>query len=341
MPGPSIVAAQLCGLFFGSMFYGIYLVTLGIAVRVILTTDYRWKRRSEIKWLTLVVSVILFLNGTLDLALALYGNIHAFVFAGADGAAYVFLHASGWENVLKTMAVGTQSITGDAILIYRCWVVYHRSWRLVVVPLILWLGTLVANGRMIWIQASLVTRELITAKLILPWGMTFWALTITANSLTTALIVWRIRRVDKEVQEFRLPPEALHHAPPTALSRVVRCMIESGLLYTVAAVLTFATFAARSSLVYVASVIELHSVGIAFNLIIIRLGQTGTDSSIGLQTRDAITSIRFGHGETINTIPPIPTVPDVDQDTLALPHLEKWNSLLPSGTETSTTSGSS
>ncbi|KAJ6627715.1 hypothetical protein B0H10DRAFT_1993809 [Mycena sp. CBHHK59/15] len=319
MLGPSIAAAELCALFIGSMVYGVYLVTLGIAARVSLTTDSpsRWRRRSEINRTILVVSIILFVNGTLDLILAMLGNMQAFVlYTGDGGPAFVFLHASSWENFLKTFAVGLQSLTGDAILIYRCWFIYRRSWRIILLPMLLWLGNAVCNGRLVYLQATLQSRALVTAKLLLPWGTAFWALTITVNICTTSLIVWRIWRVDKENEKFRFPLGSLPDVPPSALSRAMRNMIESGLLYTTAAVLTFAAYTAKSSLVYIASALELHSVGIAFNLIVIR-GAKKSSRRNTIQTQ-----IQFLQTEATTYLPTtINIAPEIDSDTIqSTPH---------------------
>jgi hypothetical protein len=99
-------AAELIAQTFGCILYGIYLVTLGIAGRFLLTTESgRWKRRSEIKWVMVVVSGLLFVNSTLDLVVATITIVQAFVlYTGPDGATHIFTHGSGWQTMTKVNA---------------------------------------------------------------------------------------------------------------------------------------------------------------------------------------------------------------------------------------------
>ncbi|KAJ6620658.1 hypothetical protein B0H10DRAFT_1068024 [Mycena sp. CBHHK59/15] len=307
---PSLLTLELCTVFIASTMYGVYLVTLGMAVRTLLITESRWRRRSEINWITVSVSAALFINATLDLALAMHTVVHAFVlYTGPGGPEYIFLNASSWENYLKsldqTSSVGLQSLTGDAILIYRCWLVYSRSRRIIAFPVLLWLVNGVCHARMIYLQTTLPS-ALVTAGELWPWGVAFWALTICINMSTTPLIVWRIWSIDKENERLRIPLSSSSDVTPSPLASAMRRIIESGLLYTTAAFLTFVAYTTKSHLAYPASAIEMHSVGIAFNLIIIRRSKhSRKDAAPGtLQT-----SIRF--------------TPPTQTDSIGNLHIEK------------------
>ncbi|KAJ7346395.1 hypothetical protein DFH08DRAFT_961825 [Mycena albidolilacea] len=91
MPDLLLPAAELIEYSIGCILYGIYVVTFGIAERRLLTTDSgRWKRRSEIRWVMLVISILLFVNLTVDMSVATITLLDAFVFyTGPDGAAHV------------------------------------------------------------------------------------------------------------------------------------------------------------------------------------------------------------------------------------------------------------
>jgi hypothetical protein len=130
-------AAELIEYSIGCILYGIYVVTFGIAERRLLTTDSgRWKRRSEIRWVMLVVSILLFVNVTVDMSVATITLLDAFVFyTGPDGAAHIFSHGSGWQTmtkvhrdasclclalihtILQTFCVLFQSLLGDSVLV--------------------------------------------------------------------------------------------------------------------------------------------------------------------------------------------------------------------------------
>lgn len=115
----SFPAAELIGNFVACILYGVYLVTSGLAGRALLTTERgRIRRRSEIKWVNLVVAVVFLLNGTFDLILSLSLTFRAFVlYTGPGGAEHVFLDAANWQNLAK--------VTGLFPVILLC--VSHQS----------------------------------------------------------------------------------------------------------------------------------------------------------------------------------------------------------------------
>ncbi|KAJ6461120.1 hypothetical protein DFH09DRAFT_1011862, partial [Mycena vulgaris] len=93
-----LAVAELIGPIFGEMMYGIHIVTFGVALHRLLTTQSgRWKRRAEIKWIMVVVSCLLFVIATLDLVVAIITIVQAFVlYTGPGGAEHIFTHSAGW-----------------------------------------------------------------------------------------------------------------------------------------------------------------------------------------------------------------------------------------------------
>lgn len=109
------------------------------------------------------------------------------------------------------------------------------------------------------------------------------------------LLIWRIWDVDKQSKDFRIEISRQSHSYQSRLQRIMRILIESGLLYTTTALISFVTFTVGSNAVYVITdavsvhisvqtlffftnfvallVQEIQIVGIAFNLIIIRASQ--------------------------------------------------------------------
>ncbi|KAJ6557666.1 hypothetical protein B0H19DRAFT_863786, partial [Mycena capillaripes] len=183
--------------------YGIYLVTLGIVGRVLLTTESgRMRHRSEIHWIVVGVSIILFVNSTLALAVSMYTIVQAFVlYTGPGGAEYVFERASSWQILVKAgsslFCVGLQSLTGDAILIYRCWYLYSKSWLVIALPGFIWLANIACHIRTLFLLTRL-NRARINSGNLVPWGIAFWTSTICTNITATSLILWRIWQVEKQ-----------------------------------------------------------------------------------------------------------------------------------------------
>ncbi|KAJ6529314.1 hypothetical protein B0H19DRAFT_1006695 [Mycena capillaripes] len=283
------------------MLYGIYIVTCGIAGRRLLTTDSgRWKRRSEIRWVMLVVFILLFVNATLDVVVATITLLDAFVFDTAN----VLSHPSGWQTLTKASCVAFQSLLGDAVLIYRCWFLWSNSWAIIALSLLIWFANIACAIRFLYLKSQMA-EGLVRSVSIQPWFEAFWSMTISINILTTSLIIIRIWMVERQNKKFHAQPQSFTsvsgsahgHQPPTALSLAMRNIIESGMIYTIASILQLAL--QRSNILFIISALELHSVGITFNLIIIRGAQVTRD----LQPQGTVVSlpVQFSSSHTTGT----------------------------------------
>ncbi|KAK7046247.1 carboxylic ester hydrolase [Favolaschia claudopus] len=263
----SLPEAQLISLVIAAVLYGIYLVTLGVCLRLLLTSESgALRRRSEIRWVITLVSGMLFVNGTLDFVIQVIQVMEAFVtYTGVGGAEHVFTHSSGYQTMIKSFCVPFQSLLGDAVLIYRCWFLWDRSWLIIFVPSLIWLANIACAIRFLDLLAK-ATQGLIISTAVKPWVQAFWALTITINVTTTTLIVLRIWLVDRQNRKLGIRD----HMPRSALSYAMRNIIESGMIYTIVSIFTLVTTVIQSNLTYPASAMEIHSVGIMFNLIILR-----------------------------------------------------------------------
>jgi hypothetical protein len=103
-----ISAAQIVGLWMETLFMGFYLVTCGFALRAFLWhDDGRFKRRSEINWISFITAICLCIVAVFDVALGLLHNIQAFIFyTGPGGSDEEFTNISDWVNVMKVSRLG-------------------------------------------------------------------------------------------------------------------------------------------------------------------------------------------------------------------------------------------
>ncbi|KAF7336234.1 hypothetical protein MVEN_02171300 [Mycena venus] len=270
MPGVSLPLAELIGHTLASVSYGVYLVTLGIVVGQ--------RRRSKINWVILVVSVVLFVNATLNLVVVDITIVEAFVlYTGPGGAETILTDGSGWKNMIRAFNVPFQSLVGDAILIYRCWYLWSKSWLLIALPLLIWFTNVACTIRFLDLLSRL-SKGLVIADVIQPWLQAFWSMTICINVITTSLIVVRIWKVEKQNRRFRASAgvntgSSHQDQSRSILSHAMRNIIESGMIYTVVSIFTLATYVMQTPLHYTISALEIHSVGITFNLILIRSGR--------------------------------------------------------------------
>lgn len=98
-----VAEAQLTALFVQSTTYGVHVVTFA-------TSMYTWFRRpptlrTSNRWPWMIVSIALFVIGTIDVCFNFYHNLVAFIFfKGAGGANEAFDDLSNWINVMRVSA---------------------------------------------------------------------------------------------------------------------------------------------------------------------------------------------------------------------------------------------
>ncbi|KAK6980992.1 carboxylic ester hydrolase [Favolaschia claudopus] len=268
----ALPAANLIEIVILSFLYGIYLSSLGIAAHIELTTESgrRWKRLSEIRKLIIVVSVLLLVNSTIDLVVVVMGGMKTLT----EGPAVAFDLSVRYQTLIKTFCVVFQTLVGDGILMYRCWVLYDESKIVGSAAILLWFTNFgfAIRAMVILSQAKV---ELILSIIIQPWMRSFWSVTIAVNILATSLIVMRIWVVERDTRRLRCNLDWSQGTRQTMLGRAMRNIVESGAIYTCASIFTLGSYAAQSNVLYIASAVEIHSVGIAFNLIILRCARSG------------------------------------------------------------------
>lgn len=100
----ALTDAETYGLFFESVFYGVYLVTCGFCVRTLFTTQTGLKRLRDLNWPMIVVAFLLFGIATVDAVLQFTRNLHTFQIAdGPTDAANDFSAISDPVNVVKVL----------------------------------------------------------------------------------------------------------------------------------------------------------------------------------------------------------------------------------------------
>ncbi|EKM60639.1 uncharacterized protein PHACADRAFT_246673 [Phanerochaete carnosa HHB-10118-sp] len=271
-----------------SVAYGIFLVTFGLCVKALLCVRDQLvlKPLKDVNWGMFCVAVLMLIFATFDVAFGLRHNLDAFIFyTGPGGPTAEFQDLRSWINIMKTVDFVAQTSIGDAILIYRCWMIYAGRIVVILFPIALWLTTLVAGAMMIWVENTTERNALIEDPRVKPWLDTITACTLLVNVLVTSLIVWRIWRVRSKAAAATVHPHRL--------SRLMRIILDSGLLYTVCVVIFFGTTLAGSNAQYGVSDVVVQVIGITFNLIIIRVNNgTAAEAKQFTTTSGALHSIR-------------------------------------------------
>ncbi|KAI0044751.1 hypothetical protein FA95DRAFT_1608278 [Auriscalpium vulgare] len=258
--------AALAALLTGSILYGVHLVTFGNAVHVLLLQKRRQARRP----ILIAATFLFFLFGTLFTVFSYLWVQDAFVaYKGPGGATAKLLQISGVVPQLVATPLTAQMLVGDAMLIYRCLVLYQRNWLIVVLPILCWLGTAVLGVRIIVVTAQLNEQTTISNNRVEPMIIAMLSLTVAVNTFCTSMIVykiWRMRRRLQNVLQDSAPPRVQY-------GQIITVLVESTAMYSTCAIMLLILEILKTNAAYILYHATIQIVGIAFNVLTIRIDQ--------------------------------------------------------------------
>ncbi|KAJ3720725.1 hypothetical protein DFJ43DRAFT_1004861 [Lentinula guzmanii] len=308
--------AQIVALFMESVTYGVFLTTFMMCLHGLLyspTHRFHLKPYFKVNYRMLIAAYLMFIFASLDVAFGLCHNINAFVTMNGNGsgngpenAEKVFGDMGNWLNVMKFVDYVVQTFVGDTILIYRCYLVWDRTWYVIIPSVLLCLAETVCGCMVAVIEASPESGGSLNSSTISPFITSMLSITLATTILTTSLIVYRLWNVQSHSQTL------LHFQQERKLDfgHSIYVMVESGLLYTLSLVILFAVYITSSNAELGVSDSVVQIIGITFNMIIIR---TSHVSSRTQSTAPGPTTI---HSEASQPPPPhmisIHTVTDTD-----------------------------
>ncbi|TFK32631.1 hypothetical protein BDQ12DRAFT_616759, partial [Crucibulum laeve] len=269
---------------------GIYLVTFFSCLQVLLFENGRLKGLTATNKTLLVAALLMFVFGTLDVALGLRHNLDAFVYTTGTPEEE-FAHISYWVNVMKIVNYDAQTFIGDGILLYRCFIIYNRAWLIIILPALMWIGTAVCSVLAVYIEATLGTGVL-TESQLKPFITGTLSLTLAMNIITTdegdihsGLIIHRILLIQSNTVGRLTRTSGI--SPP---SRVVKVLIECGAIYTVSVLILFGCYLSSNNAQLGVSDSIVQIIGITFNLIILNVGRGTATTSQPVTTNTFISS---------------------------------------------------
>ncbi|KZT60438.1 hypothetical protein CALCODRAFT_429357 [Calocera cornea HHB12733] len=253
-----VTTAALAGVFTSAILYGVFLVLFIACVYVLL-------RRSNLEqpnYILLVAAIIMFILNTSILALSFSRVLDIFVMGSI-----IALNLSQWKEVARTTLTSAYMALADALLIYRCWIVWKRRLWVVAVPVVLLAacaGLIIMLLR--GIALSTESAEGIFAPSIAPWISSVLAVTLLQNLLVTGLIVWQIYKVNSSASR----------AGGRTLRPIMAMLIESGGLYSATLFIWLMTYVATSNSEYIMVDCINPMIGITYFLLVIRVRTNGT-----------------------------------------------------------------
>ncbi|CAL1707467.1 unnamed protein product [Somion occarium] len=254
-----VATAELIGTFLEAIFYGIYLVVFPQCIEVLL------KKRKNGGWLVkcfLGVMVLSFILITMHLCVDLTRAFTAFAgnmeIPGSPEKFYANVDTK--LNLIKNSSYITTTLIADAVLLFRTWVVWGRSYLIVAVPVLLWCTDIAMAAWFTWSVNEASPGASVLVSTVFARSKYFYAVTLALNVLCTVLIAFRVWSVQRTVSGSvtgRLP-------------NVLSIVIESAAIYSVLLIILIGTSVSDSSAMFFLLNSMAPAVGSVFSYVILR-----------------------------------------------------------------------
>ncbi|KAH7912485.1 hypothetical protein BJ138DRAFT_1112281 [Hygrophoropsis aurantiaca] len=257
--------AELAGTLIQSVLFGAYIVLFIACIYVLLFARGRQqrgnklRRRRPVNTTLFTISIILFILITSHWFISFARLFPAFIYdVHGVGSSYEYLVFAGNPiYVAKTALYVAQMVVGDITMVYRLYVVWGHSWRVIIAPVVTTAALLTAGTGAVYSFARIQKGEEIFADTSGRWIATVFATSVTykwSQLLPTfhAILNWLYTH--------------------RSLTKVITIVVESAAIYTVYLTITHVSYLTGTVFSFSALDVTSPAIGIAFSLIIVRVG---------------------------------------------------------------------
>ncbi|KAG1783917.1 hypothetical protein EV702DRAFT_1056252 [Suillus placidus] len=252
-------------------------ILYGLSVLMFIGTIWIFTYKHRIQDINRPIAVVATLLLVLSTAHIVVGIIHLedglvkyrLTFPGGPEA--FFAYTPQGTFVAKNAIYILQTLVGDGVVIYRCYVVWKSVW-VIVIPCLMWCGVAGCSVCMVYSfsQASISEVENFFTSKLGHWVAAFLASTLATNVLSVGLLVYRIWTIERKVSAIRITKGKMP---------ILRVLIDAAILYSVALCSSLICFALSNDGLYVIGDVINPIISIAFYMVFIRIAirQNNTD----------------------------------------------------------------
>ncbi|KAI0775062.1 hypothetical protein BD413DRAFT_471162 [Trametes elegans] len=283
------------------LMFGIFSVLYPIAIWILVYRRRRSRRTGPVLWMCGIVTAM-FLLSAANIAVDAQHSVAIFVDNGATpGGSAAYVHRQGSPSYLvDPIVVALLTLMGDSFMTYRVFILWGRKPISLVTPILLLMGDLIAASylaKALYKAPGSIPDILFTPQ-VYPSIIAYFVMALITNIVTVGLLLGRIMWSERSTRTL------WSRAEPSSTSvhwQVMKTVIQSEAMYSIALILNLIACAARSDLALITISVLPYFIAIAFTLIIARislsevLGNTrsgpSTDTgAVSLDDRRAMTS---------------------------------------------------
>ncbi|KAH6874488.1 hypothetical protein BKA70DRAFT_1240474 [Coprinopsis sp. MPI-PUGE-AT-0042] len=211
-------------------------------------------------------NILMFIAISLHNGLSVYRLVTGFAYQLDARASLLYLDdLRNWAAVASPFVLVVIMWTGDALLIYRCFLIWQRNYKVIVIPSLLYILIVGLEISNIWWIARQSTLVDVNAKRWPILRITF-PLYFAQNLLNTGLILFRLGSRHRDLQSA-----GIVSLNTPSLVGLMRAIVESAAIYTAALLALVVLCSLDHPGWYVSELILYPTTGIMFMLMAVRV----------------------------------------------------------------------
>ncbi|KAI0797695.1 hypothetical protein C8Q75DRAFT_801621 [Abortiporus biennis] len=157
---------------------------------------------------------------------------HRDVAGGAAG--FIGTNISAWYNTWGTASGFAGSYVADALLIYRCYIIWGSNWKIIVLPCLFYVASI--PMAILNLFESAAPTSSFFAKNAVNFGVPYSSLTVAVNVVVTVFICYRLFVMRRWMQSFGMDETDVY-------TGIAAMMIESAAPVTICGIMYIVTYA--------------------------------------------------------------------------------------------------
>ncbi|KDR69694.1 hypothetical protein GALMADRAFT_145406 [Galerina marginata CBS 339.88] len=228
LPNFPIDKAYLVGGWLASAFWGAFTVLICIWG---LSVSRNTRSRTHVAFPLAII--FMYILATVHISLVLARLVQAFIVHVNDEGAIMYLADIGAPlNRAKDMIYVSLIVSGDSIIIWRCFMVWNKSYFIIALPVCMVLGTAISGY-------GAIGHYFLTDPYIpetVQWAQSMLAVSMVTNILVTGLTAGRIWYVARKLDAESFGPSLLRYRS------IILLIVESGVFMAVSKIIEFTLF---------------------------------------------------------------------------------------------------
>ncbi|KAG2009422.1 hypothetical protein CC2G_012361 [Coprinopsis cinerea AmutBmut pab1-1] len=250
----------MTGFWAEALLYGIYFCLFVAALNIMLRKRTLHTFSSRV---FLVGIVVMFVLITLHNFFNIYSMIEGYAYqTSLESPVHFMRNTTNWARYSFPVILALVIWIGDALVIYRCFIIWQRNYYAILLPLVLLLSSISFHSVNLWWFGNPTARSLEDMR---PIMSTTFPLHFAQNVVTTGMIAFKLWQHHRRTRRVGVSVSG-----GLSMITIVRIMVESALLYTVQMAINIVLFFLNSSGQVVIQHCLIPTTGIVFALIAIR-----------------------------------------------------------------------